>query len=78
MRRANAGLTVVRGNPEKVTGELLEIERLTSSSEGGCGKRAEGYLAGSLPYRTHGDNGGDGKTQCGCASCPYPLHRLKS
>jgi hypothetical protein len=23
--------------------------------------------------RTHGDNGGDGKTQCGCASCPYPL-----
>ena len=23
--------------------------------------------------RTHGDNGGDGKTQYGCASCPYPL-----
>jgi hypothetical protein len=23
--------------------------------------------------RTHGDNGGDGKTQFGCASCPYPL-----
>ena len=35
MRRATAGLTVVRGNPEKVTGELLEIERLTSSSERG-------------------------------------------
>jgi hypothetical protein len=25
--------------------------------------------------RTHGDNGGDGKTQFGCASCPYPLSR---
>ena len=23
--------------------------------------------------RTHGDNGGDGKTQFGCASRPYPL-----
>jgi hypothetical protein len=23
--------------------------------------------------RTHGDNGGDGKTQFGCSSCPYPL-----
>ena len=23
--------------------------------------------------RMHGDNGGDGKTQGGCASCPYPL-----
>ena len=23
--------------------------------------------------RMHGDNGGDGKTQLGCASCPYPL-----
>jgi hypothetical protein len=23
--------------------------------------------------RTHGGNGGDGKTQFGCASCPYPL-----
>jgi hypothetical protein len=23
--------------------------------------------------RTHGDNGGNGKTQYGCASGPYPL-----
>jgi len=23
--------------------------------------------------RTHGDNGGDGETQFGCALCPYPL-----
>jgi hypothetical protein len=23
--------------------------------------------------RMHGDNGGDGKTPFGCASCPYPL-----
>jgi hypothetical protein len=23
--------------------------------------------------RMHGHNGGDGKTQFGCASCPYPL-----
>jgi hypothetical protein len=23
--------------------------------------------------RMHGGNGGDGKTQFGCASCPYPL-----
>jgi hypothetical protein len=25
--------------------------------------------------RTHGDNGGDGKTPFGCASRPYPLKR---
>jgi hypothetical protein len=25
--------------------------------------------------RTYGDNGGDGKTQFGCASCPYPLRK---
>jgi hypothetical protein len=50
-----------------------EIERLMPGSERGCRKSAARSLAGSLLYRTHGDNGGDGKTQFGCASCPYPL-----
>jgi hypothetical protein len=27
--------------------------------------------------RMHGHNGGDGKTQSGCASCPYPLRRMR-
>jgi hypothetical protein len=28
--------------------------------------------------RKYGDNGGDGKTQLGCASCPYPLGKPPS
>jgi hypothetical protein len=37
---------------KKATGELIDTETVTISSEGGRGKRAEGYLAGGLPYFT--------------------------
>jgi hypothetical protein len=40
--------------PIEVTGKLLEIERLTSSLEGGRWQRAARHLAGGLPYRMHG------------------------
>src|SRR5712691_5852782 len=36
------------------TGELIDIERVTISSEGGRWKRAARHLAGGLPYRTSG------------------------
>ena len=39
---------------EEVTGELIDTETVTISSEGGRWKRAEGHLAGGLPYRTSG------------------------
>jgi hypothetical protein len=68
-------LTRVDGHPLESRGE---IERLMPGSERGCRKSAIRQLAGSLLYRTHGDNGGDGKTLYGCASCPYPLHILQS
>ena len=47
---------------EKATGELIDTERVTISAEGDRWKRAEGDLAGGLPYHTYGDNGGDGET----------------
>ena len=37
---------------KKATGELIDMETVTISSEGGRWKRAEGYLAGGLPYFT--------------------------
>src|SRR5215471_12608535 len=37
---------------KKATGELIDTETVTISSEGGRWKRAEGYLAGGLPYFT--------------------------
>ena len=58
MRSAAAARAIVRGDSEKATGELIDTETVTISSEGGRWKRAEGYLAGGLPYRTHGSNGG--------------------
>jgi hypothetical protein len=57
MRNAVAALTLVRGYSEKATGELIDTETVTISSEGGRWKRAEGYLAGGLPYRTSGSEG---------------------
>jgi len=54
MRIAKAGQVIVRGYSDKATGELLEIERLTSSSEEGRWKRAEGHLAGGLSYVRRG------------------------
>ena len=32
------------------TGELIDTETVTISSEGGDGKGPQGYLAGGLPY----------------------------
>ena len=57
-RNAEAARALVRGYAEKATGELMDTETVTSSSEGGRWKRAEGYLAGGLPYRMHGLVGG--------------------
>ncbi len=73
MRNAVAALTLVRGYSEKATGELIDTETVTISSEGGRWKRAEGYLAGGLPYRTHGSNGGIGET-CLRVTRPDPTH----
>ena len=42
------------GYSEKATGELIDTETVTISSEGGRWKRAEGDLAGGLPYHRHG------------------------
>ena len=39
---------------KKATGELIDTETVTISSEGGRWKRAEGYLAGGLSYFTFG------------------------
>ena len=54
MRSAAAARAIVRGDSEKATGELIDTETVTISSEGGRLKRAEGYLAGGLPYFTFG------------------------
>jgi len=40
----------------------VKCKRKTCRAVAVCGKS-----------RTHGDNGGDGETQFGCALCPYPL-----
>jgi len=50
-RNAAAGPPSDRRGSVQATGERLKIERLTSRSEGGRGKRAKWYLAGGLPYR---------------------------
>ena len=54
MRNAETVWGVIREREFQVetTGELLEIERLTSSLEGGRWKRAARHLAGGLPYFT--------------------------
>ena len=54
MRIAEAGQVIVRGSSEKAMGELMDTETVTISSAGGRWKRAEGHLAGGLPYRTPG------------------------
>jgi len=58
MRSAVAAWAIVRGDSEKATGELIDTETVTISSEEGRWKRAERYLAGGLSYRQHGSNGG--------------------
>src|SRR6266581_1297894 len=50
MRNAVAAWTLVRGYSEKATGELIDTETVTISSEVGRWKRAARHLAGGLPY----------------------------
>ena len=54
MRNAKAGLGIVRGSSEKATGELIDTETVTISSEEGRWKRAERHLAGGLSCFTSG------------------------
>jgi hypothetical protein len=58
------------------TGELLDIERVTSSSERGGWKRAEfQYLVGRLLYVKHGLEGGRWKSAHKSNSlAAYPTH----
>jgi hypothetical protein len=61
MRSAAAARAIVRGDSEKATGELIDTETVTSSSEEGRWKRAARYLAGGLSYRMHGLDRGKGR-----------------
>jgi len=54
VRVVRISYTLSRDTTEKATGELIDTETVTISSEGGRWKRAEGYLAGGLPYRKPG------------------------
>ena len=55
-------------NPAECKGlGILQCQRSTKSWKSFHGVAVCGES------RTHGGNGGDGKTQFGCASCPYPL-----
>src|SRR5215813_6021999 len=58
MRSAVAAWAIVRGDSEKATGELIDTETVTISSEEGRWKRTERYLAGGLSYRQSGSVGG--------------------
>src|SRR5712691_6041803 len=58
MRNAVAARTLVRGYLEKATGELIDTETVTISSEEGRWKRAERHLAGGLSYRKSGSKRG--------------------
>ena len=73
MRIAVAARTLVRGYSEKATGELIDTETVTISSEEGRWKRAERHLAGGLSYLTYGSNGGIGET-CRKVTRPDPTH----
>src|SRR5882672_6031233 len=57
-RQMNGGRVRDAQEPEpnslSSTGELIDIERVTISSEGDRWKRAERYLAGGLPYVRRG------------------------
>jgi len=58
MRSTAAARAIVRGDSEKATGELIDTETVTISSEEGRWKRAERYLAGGLSYRKPGSKRG--------------------
>jgi hypothetical protein len=78
---------VVRARESRVQGEGPQLERVVRGNPAGCegwgipadADRAPRTVIPSQAVavcgesRMHGDNGGDGKTQFGCASCPYPL-----
>ena len=75
MRIAVAARTLVRGYSEKATGELIDTETVTVSSEEGRWKRAERHLAGGGSYLTYGSNGGIGET-CRKVTRPDPTHSI--
>ena len=54
MRSAATARAIVRGDSEKATGELIDTETVTLSSEEGRWKRAERHLAGGLSYHLSG------------------------
>ncbi len=72
MRSAEAGQVIVRGSSEKATGELIDTETVTISSEGGRWKRAARHLAGGLPYRTHGAKRGGWRNRLRHCALPLP------
>jgi hypothetical protein len=83
---------VLRGRESRLHGEGPQLEREVRSNPAECQglgiladvSRALRPLNASQAAavcgesRTYGHNGGDGKTQFGCASCPYPLHIFNS
>src|SRR5512134_2257288 len=54
MRSAATARALVREDSEKATGELIDTETVTISSEEGRWKRAARYLAGGLSYYLSG------------------------
>jgi hypothetical protein len=54
MRIAEAGQVIIRGDSDRATGELIDTETVTISSEEGRWKRAARHLAGGLSYLTSG------------------------
>ena len=52
MRIAEAGQVIIRGDSDRATGELIDTETVTISSEEGRWKRAARHLAGGLSYFT--------------------------
>jgi hypothetical protein len=54
MRIAKQGRSSFERCSDKATGELIDTETVTISSEEGRWKRAEKHLAGGLSYGTHG------------------------
>ena len=49
-RIAEAGQVIIRGYSDRATGELIDTETVTISSEEGRWKRAARHLAGGLSY----------------------------
>src|SRR5215475_3182289 len=70
-RIAEAGQVIIRGDSDRATGELIDTETVTISSEEGRWKRAERYLAGGLSYGTSGAKRGAEET-CRQGNAPYP------